>query len=190
MGVRIRREWRELFSPALPRMSITSPRGFLASSGHSVIFTTALSPSAPPLSLFLGMKMSKPRNLESVLRNVTVLSTWRVPMNDCSFRSMISTTSASASFPGRLAATFTRTRSPLRACMELRSATKIVSLSWSVITEFLPLWRRTKVPTATFVRCGDLNAPGATSMISPSNAISASMSATCFWRAVPEAPMA
>ena len=41
-----------VFSPALPKMSITCPIGFLASFGHSIIFTTALSPFFPP-SIYL-----------------------------------------------------------------------------------------------------------------------------------------
>ena len=40
-------------SPFLPRISITTPSGFLLSAGYFVIFTTTTSPScAPFLSLF------------------------------------------------------------------------------------------------------------------------------------------
>ena len=166
-----------VFSPVLPSMSITSPRGFFSSSGHDVMRATALSPVLPPRSLPRGMIMSVARNLESVTSTPNCFSTRSVPMNVCSFCSSISTTSASVSTPRRLAATITRTLSPLRACMELRSATNIDSPSSSVTTEFLPLERRTNVPVDTLPRCGALYLPGDTSSRSPSNASSASCSA-------------
>ncbi len=134
--------------------------------------------------------MSHARNFESVFRNARLESTWSVPMNVCSFFSMISITWASASWPLRHAAISTRTRSPLRACIELRSATKIASESSSVITLFFPFDRRTKVPVATLLRCGALNLPGAISTMSPSNASSASRRATLRWAAGVSAPIA
>ena len=94
------------------------------------------------------MYMSVARNFESVSRYAKFLSTLSVPMNVWGFFSIISVTTASVSLPLTLAATVTRTRSPLRACMEFRSATKICSPSGSVRTLFLPFERRWKIPSA------------------------------------------
>ena len=161
------------FSPLRPSTSTTSPVGLFASSGQSVIRTTALSPVVPPRSFREGMNMSVARNLESVRRKATFLSTCSVPMNTWSFFSSISVTTASGSLPRTRAAMVTRTRSPLSACIELRSATRSSSPSASVMTLFLPFARREKTPSAVSVRLGALYLPGAVSIRSPSNASSA-----------------
>ena len=143
--------------------------GLLASSGHSTIFTTALSPVVPPLSFSLGMKMSVARNLLSVLSRAKYFFTSRVPVNTCSLRSSILMTSASGSMPSRAALMCTSTLSPLSACIELRSATKMgLPSSLAVSTLFLPLLRRMKMPSSTVLRCRALNLPGVLSLKKPS----------------------
>ena len=164
--------------PVSPRMSTTSPIGELLSSCHSIMRTIALSPLFPPLSLFLGMKISVARNLLSVSRVAKYLSTCRVPINTWSFFSIISITSASGSWPRRWALMCTFTLSPFRACIELRSATKIDSSPSLISTLFLPLLRRTKVPIETAPRCLALNLPGVTSVRVPSSAICSRISTT------------
>ena len=58
-----------LLSPSLPNTSMTSPTIFFESfDGHCVIFTTAFSPSLPPFSFFLGMRMSCTKMFPSVIR--------------------------------------------------------------------------------------------------------------------------
>ena len=124
------------------------------------------------------MNMSVARNLESVERVAYCRSTFSVPIKVCSFGSIISTTLHSGSMPFRWAATSTFTRSPFSACMEFRSATKIVSSSPSISTPFLPFERRVNTPVATVPRLGALYFPGATSIMFPSYSSSARRMAT------------
>ena len=180
----------ELFSPVRPKMSTTSPIGFLSSSFHCTIFTMALSPVCPPFSLSFGMNMSQARNLLSVQRNAKFLFTFSVPMNFWSFFSTISTTLASGSEPRLCAHSSTFTRSPLRACIELRSATKIGTSEFSIITLFLPLLRRTKVPSVDDVISADWYFPGTNSRRNPLSVSSSRMSATIYWFGRPFMPRA
>jgi len=92
-----------VLSPALPNMSITCPMGFFALSGHSVIFTIALSPVFPPFSLSFGINMSLASVRFSVTRNAYDLATSNVPTKVSLARSSISITSPSASLFFRLA---------------------------------------------------------------------------------------
>ena len=88
---------------ALPKMSITCPMGFFALSGHSIIFTMALSPVFPPFSFSLGIKMSLASVRFSVTRKAYELATSSVPTKVSLARSSISITSPSASRPRRFA---------------------------------------------------------------------------------------
>ena len=179
-----------LFSPVGPSTSSTSPYGICSFSGHSVMRTTAFSPVRPPRSLFRGITMSVARNFESVTSVPMCFPTRKVPIKVCCLRSIISVTFASGSRPRTRAATLIATRSPLSACMELRSATKIVSPSASVTTLFFPLLRRTNVPVATTVRCTGLKRPGDTSSSTPSKASSARYMAMERWCVLLCSPMA
>ena len=75
------------------------PDRVLALSGHSVTFTTALSPVFPPFSLSLGMKMSLASVRFSVTRKAYDFSTSSVPTKVSLARCNISITSPSASHP-------------------------------------------------------------------------------------------
>ncbi|EJX02535.1 hypothetical protein EVA_09359 [gut metagenome] len=136
------------FCPAVPSMSMTSPSGFLASSGHSMILTIALSPFLPPFSLSFGMNISLAKVLFSVIRNAKPFATCNLPTNVRSLLSMISTTSPSGSAPLRLANSCTFTLSPSMACPELRSAMNTGLPPSSGVNEFLPLLLRENMPTA------------------------------------------
>ena len=91
-----------LFSPAVPKYLPPHP-AFLASSGHSVIRTIALSPVLPPFNLSFGIKISFASVLSSVIRNANPLVTCSLPVINRRSLSSISITSPSGSAPFLLA---------------------------------------------------------------------------------------
>ena len=139
-----------LLSPILPSTSTTSPTMFFESfDGHCVIFTTAFSLFFPPFSFFLGMKMSCTKRFPSGMRKAKSRSTCSRPTTWSCARFRISVTMASLMWFSRRAIMVTFTRSPLRANIELRSATNTGLSVPSARNEFLPLVLRMNVPSST-----------------------------------------
>ena len=137
-----------VLSPALPKMSTTSPIGFLALSGHSTIRTIALSPVCPPFRLSLGINMSFAKVLFSVTKKANPRVTCNFPTNTLSLDSNTSNTSPSGSAFFFRANNCTFTRSPSMAWAELCSVMNTGVPPPSGMNEFFPLLRRTKVPSA------------------------------------------
>ena len=138
-----------VLSPLCPNISTTLPIGFLACSGHSVIFTTALSPLLPPFNAFLGINMSLANVRSSVSRKAKSLRTSNFPTNDLSFLSRISTTCASRTWCFLRANKVTFTLSPPMACKEFRSATRTGSPPSNGVTVFLPFALRLNMASNT-----------------------------------------
>ena len=139
-----------LLSPSLPSTSMTSPTMFFESFvGHCVIFTTAFSPSLPPFNFFFGIRMSCTKMLPSVMRKAKSFSTFNLPTAWSVLWLRMSVTIASLMWFWRRAIIATRTRSPFRANIELRSDTKMGLPPSSGRNEFLPLAFRMNVPSCT-----------------------------------------
>ena len=137
-------------SPVSPSTSTTSPIMLLFSlDGHWVIFTTALSLVFPPFSLRLGIMTSFTKILPSDTRKAKSLSTLSLPTKVSLALCSIFVTIASRMWFLRRAMMVNCTLSPVRANMELRSATNIGAAPSSGTMVFLPFALRWKVPSCT-----------------------------------------
>ena len=137
-------------SPDLPSTSVTSPIMLRwSASGHSIIFTTTLSPSLAPFSLRRGMMMLLASTLDGEMSVARSWSMEILPTNVSFALCRISMTCASFIWFLRRAMHEKRTRSPLSAHIELRSATKIGLSLPSGVMVFLPLVLRRKTPSCT-----------------------------------------
>ena len=97
------------------------------------------------------MRMSVTKMASGVMRNATSFSTLRRPTNVSRARSRMAVTMASRMWCWRRARNVACTRSPSRAHMELRSATKTGCEPSSGTKLFLPLALRLNLPSCTCV---------------------------------------
>ena len=101
--------------PGIPKMATTSPNGFAADFGQTVIFTSTFSPSLAPFRFSFGTRISNPLRLLSGMSNAVLSPNWIVPTNCTRSLSLISTTAPSSLLgPDLNMRTFTL--SPFSAC--------------------------------------------------------------------------